>query len=82
MTAVEELELRCPAPLHSDCVAGNLLGKLRVTGQRPTFVQPDNLIELPCEKCRNRERRSDRTVRRVLHRFDLAGTLIETLVVR
>ena len=73
-----ELELRCPQPLHADCEAGNLLAKLRVSGGRPSYVHPDNLIELPCERCRNRTHPRPRLV---LHRYDLAGDLIETLVV-
>jgi hypothetical protein len=78
----EVVELRCPSPLHPDCKAGNLLAKLRITGERPSYVHPDNLIELPCDKCRSRHRRSDPGVLRVLHRFDLTGEMIETIVVR
>lgn len=82
MALARVLELRCPAPLHQDCRAGNLLGKVLVSGGRPSYVHPDNLIELPCDRCRSRERKRDRSVRRVLHRFDLSGELVETLVHR
>lgn len=79
---MEEVEVRCPVPIalpdgHS--LPGRLLFKLRLSGQLPSYVQPDNLIELPCEECRLQLRRRGVRVRRVLHRFDLTGTLVETL---
>lgn len=80
--AVEEVEVRCPVPQqlpHGDCLPGKLLFKLRLSGEIPSYVYPDNLIELPCEHCKVRLRKAGFPVRRVLHRFDLAGTLIETL---
>lgn len=77
-----EIEVRCPVPQrlpdgHSR--PGKLLFKLRVAGGLPSFVQPDNLIELPCEECRHQLRRRGTRVTRVLHRFDLAGNLVATL---
>lgn len=82
MTAVEEIEIRCPAtvPLPNGyCPPGKLLMKLLVSGDVPSFVRPDNLIELPCEDCRARLRKRGVSVRRVLHRFDLTGQLVATL---
>lgn len=79
---VEEVEVRCPVPQQlpgSNCVPGKLLLKLRLSGEIPSYVYPDNLIELVCEDCRNRLRRRGVRVRRVLHRFDFAGNLVETL---
>jgi hypothetical protein len=61
-----------------------LLMRLRFEGERPRVVQPDNLLELACPKCRkrwNRTRPEERVVR-VLHRFDFAGEHIEDEVVR
>jgi hypothetical protein len=81
--AVEEVEVRCPVPQElpgGHCRPGRLLLKLLVTGERPSYVQPDNLIELACEDCRGRLRKSGRQVKRVLHRYDLAGSLVTTLV--
>lgn len=75
-----ELELRCPEP-WGRCHAGKLLAKLRLSGKRPSFVHPDNLVEMPCPDCVKRLRRDGRPVLRVLHRFDFAGQLVETLVV-
>lgn len=75
-----ELELRCPEP-WGVCSAGRLLAKLRTAGQRPSYVHPDNLIELECKDCKARRRKSGQPVRRVLHRYDFLGQLVETLVV-
>lgn len=77
-----EVEVRCPVPVErpdGDCRPGRLLLKLRLAGQPPSFVQPDNLIELVCEDCTRRLRKGGRPVRRVLHRYDLAGNLVTTL---
>jgi hypothetical protein len=77
-----EIEVRCPVALplpDGHRPPGQLLMKLRLAGELPSFVHPDNLIELPCDDCRSRLRKSGRLVRRVLHRFDLAGSLVETL---
>jgi hypothetical protein len=77
-----EIEVRCPVPHQlpdGHCRPGKLLFKLQVSGGRPSFVQPDNLIELSCEDCRYRLRQRGSRVKRVLHRFDLAGNLVATL---
>ncbi len=82
--AQTEIEVRCPVPTElpgGECRPGKLLLKLRVAGEIPSFVHPDNLIELSCEDCKTRARRAGRPVRRVLHRYDLAGNLAETLTV-
>lgn len=76
------VDLRCPQPVTRNgfCHPGRLLARLRLAGQQPSFVQPDNVIEMPCEECRYRMRKEGRPVRRVLHRYDMAGTWITTLV--
>lgn len=82
MTAVQEVEVRCPVPQQlpdGHCLPGKLLLKLRLSGDIPSYVYPDNLIELPCEYCKVQMRRRGVSVKRVLHRFDLAGNLVETL---
>jgi hypothetical protein len=77
-----EVELRCAVgSLHGDCDAGNLLAKLQLDGERPSFVHPDNLIELACPYCKTGLRKAGHPVARVLHRYDFLGTLIETLTV-
>lgn len=73
-------DLRCPAP-WGVCSAGRLLAKLKLSGQKPSFVHPDNLIELECPDCKVRMRKSGRPVRRVLHRYDFLGRLVETCMV-
>lgn len=80
----DEVEVRCPVPqVRGDgtCHPGRLLLKLYQNGDRPNYVHPDNLIELPCADCVRALRRTGREVRRVLHRYDFLGELIETLVV-
>jgi|tagenome__1003787_1003787.scaffolds.fasta_scaffold20343818_2 hypothetical protein len=77
-----EVEVRCPVdkPLPGgDCRPGRLLLKLRLTGCLPSFVHPDNLIELACTDCKEAARQAGYPVKRVLHRFNLAGNLVETL---
>lgn len=60
---------------------GRLLAKVYLGGGQPSYVHPDNLIELPCEECKYWLRKTGRPAHRVLHRYDLAGTLVETLVI-
>ena len=77
-----EVEVRCPVGEElpsGDCRPGRLLMKLRIAGELPSYVHPDNLIELACEDCRYRLRKAGYQVRRVLHRYDMAGQLVETL---
>jgi hypothetical protein len=78
-----EVRLWCPVPKplpHGGCRAGKLLAKLRLAGGRPSFVHPDNLIELRCDDCRQLAKAQGRPVKSVLHRFDMAGQLVETLI--
>lgn len=80
----ELVDLRCPSEgpgRDGACHPGKLLARLQLSGSRPSFVHPDNLMELACADCCARLRRGGRRVARVLHRFDFVGTLIETLVV-
>lgn len=71
----EEVELRCPIGPR------RLFGLMRLHGERPSYLHPDNLIEFSCYDCRRDMERRGRSVRRVLHRYDLAGTFVETLVI-
>lgn len=82
MAEATEIEVRCPVGYrepNGHCRPGRLLFKLVTAGGAPSFVRPDNLIELPCEDCKYRLGKMGRRVKRVLHRFDLAGNLVETL---
>ena len=67
------VELRCPVGPR------RLLSKLLIFGACPIIV-PGNLVELACEDCKKTLRRQGQTLVRVLHRFDLAGDLVETYV--
>ncbi len=69
------VELRCPVGPKQ------LLAKLRTDGEK-AHVTSDNLMELACRDCARNAREYDPAVRRVLHRFDFAGELIESVVER
>jgi len=71
----EEVDLRCPES------AARLLAKIQLRGEQPSWVQPENLIELSCDHCKHARRREGRPVVRVLHRYNILGELVETLVV-
>lgn len=71
----EVVDLRCPVGPRQ------LLGKvLRDSGHIP--VDASNLMELACRDCARSLRRSDPDVRRVVHRYDLSGTLVESEIQR
>jgi hypothetical protein len=72
---VETIEIRCPVGPR------RLLSKLLVDGGRPKHVD-GNLIEFACDDCKRTLRRQGETLSLVLHRYDLAGNLVETLVER
>jgi hypothetical protein len=77
-----EVEVRCPVPKPlpgGHCRPGQLLMKLRLIGGIPSFVHPENLIELACDDCKYYAKTSGHPVRRVLHRYDMSGELVETL---
>lgn len=68
-----EVEIRCPIGPK------RLLSKLLMSGERPT-VTDGNLIEFSCTDCRKELRTKGRSVSRVLHRYDLSGELIESVI--
>lgn len=72
----ETIDIRCPEDPR------RLFLKLKRSGEN-TPVVDGNLIELACYECSKTLRnRGQRDIVRVLHRYDLAGELIETEVVR
>jgi hypothetical protein len=80
---LQEVEVRCPVGVEfndGSCRPGRLLLKLRLAGEMPSYIHPDNHIELACEDCKYRAKKAGRPVKRVLHRFDLAGNLVGTLI--
>jgi hypothetical protein len=75
------VELRCPVPNEDPdgtCRPGRLFAQLRLNGEQPSFIHPDNLIVMACSDCRRRLHRVGRDVFRVLHCYDLSGVLIRT----
>ncbi len=74
----EYLNMRCPVGPKK------LLARLRVQGEAPLVIQPDNLIEFSCGDCARslkRTGRYDGQRFRCLHRFNFVGELIETEIV-
>lgn len=73
--AYQVVDLRCPEDQRT------LLMRYRMETGQPAPVS-DNLLELNCRSCTRNARQFDSSVANVLHRFDLAGQLVESLVVR
>lgn len=73
---METIDIRCPVdPRH-------LFLKLRLIEETRT-EDAGNLIELACYECRKGlKAQGDLSIIRVLHRYDLTGTLVETEIVR
>jgi hypothetical protein len=69
----EFIELRCPIGPKA------LLAKVVQQGGR-AHVNSDNLLELACRDCAKTARLRDPGVRRVLHRFNVLGELVESVV--
>lgn len=70
------IELRCPQRYKAR--PGKLLGKIRVI---ETPLTPGGVIfEAVCSNC-TRARRWQRPVRQVLHRFDVAGRVVQSVAV-
>ena len=85
MTDDEVVDVHCPGVPRGDgrgCFPGRLLLRLRQRGEQPTMIQPNNLMELYCEDCTRAVRKAGRKVKRVLHRYDYGGFLVETLLVK
>lgn len=67
----ETVEVRCPVGPQ------RLFAKLRLEGQRP-HVTEDNLMEFACTDCRKTMAERGIRVKRVLHRYNFMGELVET----
>lgn len=68
------IELRCPVGPR------RLLAKSWVEGDGPQRAE-GNLLELNCDDCKRALRKQGRQVIRVLHRYNVLGELIESVVV-
>jgi len=54
--------------------------RMKQAGEKPTYIQPENWLEFSCYDCRREMARHGRHVSRVLHRYNFAGELMETVV--
>lgn len=66
------------------CTAGpkRLLCKIKANGEEPTYVDNGLLIEFACSDCCRSLRKQGYDVGRVLHRYNIAGELVETQIVQ
>lgn len=69
----EMVDLRCPLGPRS------LLARLAPV-EKP-HITDGNLVELACSDCARTLRKQGKDVLRVLHRYDLAGSLVESVAV-
>lgn len=67
------VELRCPVGPRA------LLAKLVQSGEKESYTS-DNLMELSCRDCCKQLRKTNPNVKRVLHRFNIFGELVESIV--
>lgn len=65
------MELRCPEDPR------RLFSKLIQSGGKPAITD-GNLIEFACQNCKKTLRSQGVDVARVLHRYNIAGELVET----
>ena len=68
-------EVRCPSGPR------RLFMNMRLAGERPVVLHPENWMEFSCYDCRRELERRGRHVKRVLHRYDLAGNFMGSRVV-
>ncbi len=68
-----EIEIRCP-------IGPQRLFAIMIAKGEKLKVVEGNLIEFSCDNCKKLQRQQ-RDVFRVLHRYDLAGEFVETVVV-
>lgn len=67
------VELRCPLGPKA------LLAKVVQLGDRPRMAE-GNLMELSCRDCARTARKTNPSVKRILHRFNVLGDLVESVV--
>ena len=67
------VEIRCPVGPR------RLLSKLRLQG-KSLVITEGNLIEFSCDDCKRTMRKTEPEIHRVLHQYDLAGDLVQTIV--
>ncbi len=63
------------------CPFGKLFVVMISRGEKITPTS-DNLVEVACPDCKRAVKSLDHTVHRILHRYDVVGTLVETVVQR
>lgn len=67
------VDLRCPVGPKA------LLAKVIQSGEKESY-DSWNLLELACRDCARTLRKTDSHVKRVVHRFNIMGELVESVV--
>lgn len=71
----KSLEIRCPNGPR------RLFMKVISLGDEPAIVPDLNLMELACSDCARQMRKDGHEVFRVLHRYALDGSLVESVII-
>lgn len=74
--SINKEEVRCPYEPRA------LLAKVIMGDDPKRFEDVGQLVELYCRDCTKQQRKYDKDVARVLHRFNILGQLVETVVER
>lgn len=69
----EYVEARCPGDFS------RLFYKIRLTGGKPKYIHPENLVEIACGDCARAARKSGLPTKQVLHYFNFIGDCIKTV---
>lgn len=69
-----QIEVRCPVGPR------RLFAKFRLEGGVSPHVTDDNLVEFACSDCKKEISKRRSGVRRVLHRYNFFGELVESVV--
>lgn len=69
----KQIEVRCPVGPR------RLFAKFRLEGGTQPHITDDNLVEFACSDCKKEAVKDDPTVKRVLHRYNFFGELVESV---
>lgn len=73
-----EVEIRCP--LGNQRMFGKLLVDSQLSKESPRVVE-GNLVEFSCSECKRTLHSRGMTLSRVLHRYNILGELVESILV-
>ena len=74
------VEFRCPEPGYSGSGRRHPGPLFAVALFAEPQVLGGDVLELACQRCKQRLARSGHRVRRVIHRYSFSGALLETVI--